>query len=168
MHCKHCNKAVYVAYICPYCKEYYCAEHQNPEKHGCPSAVRLYKPEKVGVKLLPSLSMKINKTLFPTALITVILEDFLRQISRLRNSPFLEPNIYVAILSQWLTPYLASPLIVIGACLTLFVARKFSMQRDVGNGCVNALRSIVSLLVYLTILIIFAFSIWGWVNILAS
>jgi hypothetical protein len=168
MHCKHCNRAIFVAHICPYCKEYYCVEHQNPEKHGCLSAVIAYKPEKVEVKTPPFLGFKVNKNLFVTTLITVIFEDVLRQISRLRNPPFLEPNIYVAILSQWLTPYLASPLIIIGVCLILFATKKFSMQGDASNGYVKFLKLAVPALVYLAILITFVFSIWGWVNILSS
>jgi hypothetical protein len=159
---------VYVAYICPYCKEYYCIEHQSPEKHGCPSPERPYKPEKIRAKPLHPIGFKVNKGLFIVTLVTVIFEDVLRQISRLRNNPFLEPNIYVAILSQWLTPYLASPLIIIGVCLMLFVARKFSMVDEVSNEDVWLLRLAVPILVYLAILIVFVSSIWGWINILSS
>lgn len=155
-----------MTYICLYCQEYYCAEHRSREKHECQLAERPFKPQKVEVKLPSSLGFKFNKNLFAITLVTVIFEDVLRQLSRLGNSPFFEPNIYVVILSQWLTPYLASPIIVIGVCLILFAARRFSMRGDVSNEYVKFLRLTVPALVYLAVLIIFVFSVWGWISIL--
>lgn len=36
MKCQHCSKDVPLPFKCPFCSQYYCAEHRLPENHACP------------------------------------------------------------------------------------------------------------------------------------
>ncbi|MCJ7423268.1 AN1-type zinc finger domain-containing protein [Candidatus Bathyarchaeota archaeon] len=170
MQCKHCNKQLYVAHICPYCKEYYCIGHRNPSVHACQSwqkpADRYPKPseEKKLQRIEPSRTSiaGIQKNLFAVAFVLVVSEEILRLISYMRNSPLYEANMYVAIASLWLSPYLASPLIFLTACLVLFAARKITKNQDTGDLQTDMLKKAVPLGIYVIIAVIYFFSIVWW------
>ena len=184
MQCKYCNEQSYITHICPYCKEYYCLEHRGPKAHNCPSYQQLYQtptnpqPQKFqqpATKMLkkpqtPSVSItNIQKNFFAATFTLVLLEEILRQISHIKNSAFLEPNIYVAIASQWLTPYLASPIILLITCLILFATKKLaSKNQDTNNPYINLLKKAAPLGIYTTIAAIYIFSITNWLVILLT
>jgi len=103
----------------------------------------------------------IQKNFFAAAFMLVLLEEILRQISYMKY-PFYDANIYVAIASQWLTPYLASTIIFLTACLILFATRKFTKNQDSNNPYINLLKKAAPLGVYTTMAIIYIFSIKDW------
>ena len=44
--CSYCGKEVYLPFKCPYCGQYFCAEHRLPENHNCPEIWRAKAPRK--------------------------------------------------------------------------------------------------------------------------
>lgn len=178
MHCHHCDKQIYVAHICPHCKEYHCPEHHAPNSHNCPNyqlpnqpqtPPKLH-PKTISDKLKPSINLEtFENKFFTAAFMLVFAEEILRLISYAKNSPFLEPNIYVAITSQFMTPHIASPLIFLAACLALFLAHKFAANnQNTNNEHMTLLKKTVPLGIYTTITLIYAFSTAGWILILLT
>jgi len=162
LNCKHCNKPVYVARICPYCKENYCIEHYEPTKHFCMSRVKLHQKANTLTEKLFSRMHTLQRTFFFTAFLMVVFEDVLRKIGWLKFASCFELNLYVAILSQFFSPCAASFVAVLAACLTLLATRKFSKVRNSDNNFIRFLKFSFSLGVYTTILAAFAFSVSKW------
>lgn len=44
--CSYCGEEVYLPFKCPYCGQYFCAEHRLPENHNCPELWRAKAPRK--------------------------------------------------------------------------------------------------------------------------
>jgi len=184
MQCKYCQKEVYVAHICPYCKEFYCMEHRDPKSHNCqvyqqmglgvgipttPAQVKKppAKEEVLESRLYSPKILNFQKNLFTCTFTLVLIEEILRLISYLRYSPYIEPNIYVALLSQFITPYIASPIFFLTICTILFATKKLS-ERIKPKGEFSTLTAIaVPISVYVAIIIIYAYSIANWLLIIA-
>ena len=184
MQCKYCQKEVYVAYICPYCKEFYCMEHRDPKSHNCqvyhqmglgigvltkPTQVKKppVKEEVLESWLYSPKILNFRKNLFTFTFTLVLIEEILRLISYLRYSPYIEPNLYVALLSQFITPYIASPIFFLTICAILFVTKKLS-ERIKPEGEFSTLAAIaVPISVYVAIIIIYVYSIANWLLIIA-
>jgi hypothetical protein len=183
MQCKYCRKRVYVSHICSYCRDYYCIEHREPKTHSCPMFQQCSKPS-LGPQTLElqrpttmisgqagsrfTTRMNIQRNFFAIVFAFVVLEEILRQISYTKTSPLLEPNIYVTTASQWLSPYLASPLLFLTTCLILFATRRFAKKRNLNNPYMSILKTAVPLGIYTTISIVYACSIAGWFRILLT
>ena len=184
MQCKYCNKQSYVTHICPYCKEYYCLDHRESEVHKCSShqqicqtpaepqprrSQQIAKKMLEGPRTLPVSITNLQRNLFAGTLTLVLLDEVLRQISHIRNSPFLEPNIYIAMTSQWLTPYLASPIILLATVSILFATRKLaSKNQKASNPYVDRLKKAIPIEIYAIIAVICIFSITNWLFILLA
>jgi len=184
MQCKYCQKEVYVAHICPYCKEFYCMEHRDPKSHNCqvyqqmglgvgipttPTQVKKppAKEEVLESRLYSPKILNFQKNLFTCTFMLVLIEEILRLISYLRYSPYIEPNIYVALLSQFVTPYIASPIFFLTICTILFATKKLS-ERIKPKSEFSTLTAIaVPISVYVAIIIIYVYSIANWLLIIA-
>ncbi|MEM3827873.1 MAG: zinc finger AN1 domain-containing stress-associated protein [Conexivisphaerales archaeon] len=176
MRCKFCKREVYIAHICPYCKEYFCIEHRNPKTHNCAAYQQLIptiirpktaleeKLEKIQAP--PTTLKKIQKTLFTSAFTLVIIEEVLRLVSYLKYSPYLEPNIYITLLAQWVTPYISSPIFFLIICAILFAAKKLS-EKEPKNELKSLLTKAVPLSVYVTTILMYIYYIANWIFIIS-
>ncbi|UCB60720.1 MAG: hypothetical protein JSW72_01265 [Candidatus Bathyarchaeota archaeon] len=45
MKCTQCSTDTYMPFKCPYCNQYFCAEHRLPENHSCPEYWRARAPK---------------------------------------------------------------------------------------------------------------------------
>jgi len=185
MRCNYCRREVYIAHICPYCKEFYCIEHRDPRSHNC----QVYQQIGIGASTIPAHAPKplakeyaelklyspriisLQKNLFTLTFTLVLIEEVLRLISYLisylRYSPYIEPNMYIALLSQFITPYLASPIFFIIVCTILFVTKKLS-EKSKPKSELSALVTIaLPISIYIAITIIYAYSIANWLLIIA-
>jgi hypothetical protein len=179
MQCKYCNRQVYVSQICLHCQEYYCKKHSEPITHNCPShrepqqpttrpqltTAKLENPQK---HLLTT--GNVLKSLFITTFLLVISEEVLRQISYAQNSPLFEPNVYVVIMSRWVTPYIASSIVFLAVCAILFAARKLASkpQDDSDNPHVRFLKKAVPFGLYAIILAVYLPTIVQWLSLLIT
>jgi hypothetical protein len=97
----------------------------------------------------------------------VLIEETLRLISYgSGNSPYVEANIYVAIASLWLSPYISSSIIFLSACLILFATRRLARGQTTDLEFKNLLKKTVPIGVFTSIAIISIFSIANWMIIL--
>lgn len=180
MQCKYCNKQAYISHVCPCCKEYYCTEHAEPNTHKCTAYGRQNQPltspymrpqqHATGTREKPETPPTtievIQRKLFVAALTLLLAEETLRLVSYIRNPPSLELNIYVAIASMWLTPYVASSIIFLSTCLVLLTARKKLKNRGRNNEQMSLLRNAIPIGIYATIAVVNIFSIAGWIFVL--
>jgi len=111
-------------------------------------------------------TVKLSKNFFAFTFILVVLEEIMRVMSYLRYSPYLEPNIYVVLLSQWITPYIASPIFFLTTCFILFATKKLSQRAHPQNENSSILSKAVPIGIYATIAIIYAYAIANWILIL--
>jgi len=170
MRCNYCNKETYITHICPYCKEYFCLEHRDPNTHNC-STYRLVqlpsrKPLAEKVQIPEDTALKFQKNFFAFAFMLVLIEEILRIISYLRYSPFLEPNLYVVFLSQWMSPYIASPVFFLMICFTLFLTKKLTESMQPKTEFTTLLRKVIPVGIYTAITTIYVYSIANWILIL--
>ena len=166
MQCKTCGKKLQIAHLCPYCHQYYCKEHYKPQKHNCQN-----NPQKETIKNQQTESKltKITKNFFPPLLTLVIIDEILRQISYTKNTPYLEPNIYILITSQWINPYIASSIIFLATCLTLFTLNKLSSKWNKNpEQNKNFIKKIIPIGIYTTIATIYIPSIIQWIIITST
>jgi hypothetical protein len=179
MQCRYCNAKVYVSHICLHCNEHYCLEHQEPNTHNClyheqphqlpanqkQPTIKLEEPQKP-----LSTTGNLLKKLFPATFMLVVLEEVLRQISYARSSPLFEPNIYVAMLSQWITPYIASSIIFLSVCGILLTVNKFASKNEdtSSNPQIRLLRKAVPLGIYAIIIAVYASTTIQWLLILSA
>jgi hypothetical protein len=176
MQCKYCDRQVYVSQICPHCQDYYCIDHSEPIAHNCPSHQQ---PQQPTVKLQPTTKLEepqkhllttgaVLKSLFPLTLLLVIFEEVLRQISYVEYSPLFEPNVYVAMLSQHVTPYIASSIILITVCTILFAANKLAskIQNNDRNSQVKLLKKAIPFGVYAIVIIVYIPAVLQWLLLL--
>lgn len=177
MHCKYCNRQVYVSQVCLRCQEYYCLEHREPITHNCSSYKGPHqptvKPQPITTKLEEPQKQLLTtgtvlKSLSPVTFLLVIFEEILRQISYAQNSPIFEPNVYVAMLSQWITPYVASSIVFLTVCALLFTAKKLaSKPQDEGdNSHVRFLKKAIPFGLYAIVLAVYIPTIIQWLSIL--
>jgi uncharacterized paraquat-inducible protein A len=159
-------------------------DHRESETHKCPSHRQICQTpaepqpqrlQQLATKMLEepqTLSVSITnlqRNLFAGTFTLVLLDEVLRQISHIRNSPFLEPNIYIAMASQWLTPYLASPIILLTTCFILFATKKLaSKNQKASNPYINRLKKAMPVEIYAIIAVICVFSITNWLFILLT
>jgi len=182
MQCKYCQREVYIAHICLYCKEFYCIDHRDPKAHDCQvyqqmgrvaltTSVQTVKPlaeeELVGLRLYSPKVLSLQRNLFALTFTLVLIEEILRLISYLRYSPYIEPNIYVALLSQFITPYLASPIFFLAICTILFATKKLSEKSKPKSELSALVTTAVPISIYTAIIIIYAYSIANWLLIIA-
>jgi len=119
------------------------------------------------LKLYSPRIISLQRNLFTLTFTLVLIEEVLRLISYLRYSPYIEPNIYIALLSQFITPYLASPIFFIIVCTILFVTKKLS-EKSKPKSELSALVTIaLPISIYIAITIIYAYSIANWLLIIA-
>jgi Zn-dependent protease len=45
LNCHYCNAEVYMPFRCPYCGNFFCAEHRLPENHKCPEIWKAKTPQ---------------------------------------------------------------------------------------------------------------------------
>lgn len=178
MRCNYCHRQTYIAYICPYCKECYCLEHRNPKAHQCQAYQQINptivaKPQKAPVEKMIIQTRQhltkiqnLQKNLFLGAFTLVVIEEVFRLIGYLRYSPYLEPNIYVAILSQIITPYVSSSIFFLTICTLLFATKKLSEKCQPKNEFTKFLSKAIPVGIYTTIVIIYACSIINWLLII--
>jgi hypothetical protein len=179
MQCKYCQKEVYIAHICPYCKEFYCIEHREPASHNCqvyqqfsiglPKPIQVRKPptkEYAELKLHYPKVLNLQKKLFMLTFTLVIIEEILRLISYPQRSPYIDGNIYVTLLSQLITPYLASIIFLLTTCTILFITKRLSEKSKPKNELSALITTAAPISVYIAILIIYAYSIANWLLII--
>jgi hypothetical protein len=139
MQCSYCSKPVYVAHICPYCKEYHCTEHHESANHSCPSNMQTSLPSvnhdyisKTPVRPQIALTgMKsIQSKFFLLVFTLVIVEEILRLISYSFHSPYLESNIYVALASLHANPYFSSSIMFLLVCFMLLATRRLARTQS--------------------------------------
>jgi hypothetical protein len=119
------------------------------------------------LKLYSPRIISLQRNLFTLTFTLVLIEEVLRLISYLRYSPYIEPNMYIALLSQFITPYLASPIFFIIVCTILFVTKKLS-EKSKPKSELSALVTIaLPISIYIAITIIYAYSIANWLLIIA-
>jgi hypothetical protein len=119
------------------------------------------------LKLYSPRIISLQRNLFTLTFTLVLIEEVLRLISYLRYSPYIEPNIYIALLSQFITPYLASPIFFIIVCTILFVTKKLS-EKSKPKSEFSALVTIaLPISIYIAITLIYAYSIANWLLIIA-
>ena len=163
--------------ICLHCQEYYCKEHSEPIAHNCPSHKELHQP--TAKPQLPTARLEepqeqllttgnLLKSLFITSFLLVISEEVLRQISYAQNSPLFEPNIYVALMSRWITPYIASSIVFLAVCAMLFAARKLGSkpQNDSDNSYARFLKKAIPIGLYVIIIAVYLPTIVQWLSLL--
>lgn len=185
MQCGYCGRQAFITHMCPYCKEYYCPEHREPRVHECPSheqpcgsnQVRgIVKPPTIGIPQKPTARPPIfegaQKKLFAASFALVVAEEILRLISYAKNPPFLaylDGNIYVEILYQSTNPQIASAIIFILACCTLFGTNRLaSRNRSTSNSSINLLKRAIPLCIFATITITYLSSVANWLFILTT
>jgi len=168
MQCSYCSKSIYVAHVCPYCKEYHCSEHEEPADHGCSSSKQADLPHtnhdytsKVPAKPRTTLSGigSIQSRFFHLVFTLVIMEEVLRLISYSYRSPYVESNTYVMAVSMLVTPYASSSVLFLLTCLILLATRRLARGQNAKNEYKNLLKEIVPLGVFTTIAIIALVSI---------
>lgn len=180
MQCRYCSKQVYVSQVCLHCKEYYCLEHREPITHNCPSYKESRQPR---AKQQQSATVKLEepqkhlltagnllKKFFAATFVLVVLEEILRQISYIEYSPFFEPNVYVAMISQWVTPYIASSLVFLIVCAILFAANKLASKtgnKDY-NSQVKLLKKAIPFGVYAIVIVVYIPTILQWLSLLLT
>ncbi|MBS7620640.1 AN1-type zinc finger domain-containing protein [Candidatus Bathyarchaeota archaeon] len=172
MQCNYCHKEVYVTHICPYCKEYFCMEHRSPQIHNC-KIYRELKPtlippkEKTPTHIAKQLPIKkFQKSLFTSAFTLVLIEEILRLIGYLKYSPYLEPNFYIVLISQWITPYISSTMFFLLICIILFTTKKLS-EKQHESEIKSLLSGAISISVYFTIIILYIYYMANWILIIA-
>jgi hypothetical protein len=154
-------------------------EHGKPAAHDCPSykeprqpatqqrptATRLEEPQKS-----PSSKRSVLKKLFTATFLMVILEETLRQISYLKNSSFFEPNVYVSIISQRITPYIASSIVFLTVCGILLAVNKFvsKTQNQDSNSQTKLLKKLMPIGIYAIILAVYIPTTIQWLIILTT
>ena len=173
MQCKYCNKQLYVAHICSYCKEYYCPEHHEPDRHNCPS----HHPTPVAFQSQES-AEKIEKTetrvtsiqkkFFVAIFLIVVLDEILRQISYTKYSPYLEPNIYAAIIAQWITPYIGSTIIFLITCTMLLATNRFASKTQNTNSQSSLLKTAIPFGTYMILATIYIPTITQWLILILT
>ena len=172
MQCHYCNKEAYVTYICPYCKECFCLEHKDPTAHNCPAYQQIrpppQKPKPQKIEKPSASKTKLPKILFTFTFTLVLIDEILRVISYLKYSPLLpEANIYVVMLSQFITPYIASPTLFLTTCLILFLTKKLSEKTQSQNETISLIAKAAPIGIYTAIAIIYLYSIYNWIFVLA-
>jgi hypothetical protein len=177
MQCKYCDRQVYVSQICLYCQDYYCKEHSEPITHNCPSHKQPHQPT---VKPQPTAAeleepqkhflstRNISKSLFTATFLLVIFEEVLRQVSYAQNSPLFEPNAYVTMMSQWITPYIASSIVFLTVCAVLFAVKKLASkpQGDSDNSHVKFLKKAIPFGLYAIIIAVYLPTTIQWLSLL--
>jgi fucose permease len=116
----------------------------------------------------------VQKRFFTATFVLVIAEEVLRQISYVKYSPFFEPNVYVAMMSQWITPYVASSIVFLTVCAVLFVVNKYAskMQNKGNNSQINSqiklLKKVMPLGIYAIIIAVYIPTTIQWLSILLT
>lgn len=179
MECRYCKVQVYISHICPLCKEYYCREHREPIKHSCSSYMKPCQPsakkQLTTVKLEePHTSLltmgNIQQKCFAATFVLVVVEEVLRQIGYAKYSPLFEPNVYVWMISQWVTPYVGSSIVFLTVCAILFATNKYAskMQNEDKNSQVRLLKRVSLLGIYAIIIAVYVPTIIQWLSILLT
>ncbi len=165
MKCKYCSRECHVAHICPYCQECFCISHRNPTDHNCGAGHIFIKDENVSKTKLEI----IREKMFAPIFIMLIVDQTMRWISYTRHSPYLEPNIYVLMLSQWINPYAASALIFMSACLTMLTVNKLTAKNSPSNQSQQAMfANTVAIGTYITMILIFLPTAVTWFKLLLT
>ncbi len=168
MQCNYCSRSIYIAHVCPYCKEYHCQKHQEPADHGCSSSKQTDLPpidhdytSKAPTKPRATLSRtgSIQNRFFHLVFTLVIVEEVLRLISYSYRSPYVESNTYVMAVSMLVTPYASSSILFLLTCLILLATRRLARGQNAKIEYRNLLKEIVPLGVFTTIAIIALVSI---------
>ena len=179
MQCRHCNRQVYVSQVCLHCKEYYCLEHREPITHNCPSYKEPHQPtakqQPTTVKLEePQKHLltagNVLKRFFAATFALIVLEEVLRQISYIKYSPFFEPNVYVAMISQWVTPYIASSIVFLTVCAILFAVNKLASKTENKghNSQIKLLKKAIPFGIYAIIIAVYIPTTIQWLSILLT
>jgi hypothetical protein len=112
-----------------------------------------------------------KKKMFIASFILVLMEEILRLVGYLKNPPFfafLDGNVYVKALYQFITPYYASLIVFTLICLTLFVTTKLTSKNEDASPHTNLMKRTISLFIFTIISIIYIVSITNWLFMLAS
>lgn len=89
----------------------------------------------------------------------VIVEEILRLISYAFRSPYLESNIYVALVSLQVTPYFSSSIMFLLACFMLLATRRLARTQSTKKEYVSLLKKTLPFGMYASIAIITLVSI---------
>jgi hypothetical protein len=143
-----------------------CPSHKEPHQPTTKPHSTIAKPEEPQKHLLTTANL--SKSLFPATFLLVIFEEILRQISYAKNSPLFEPNAYVALLSQRISPYIASSIVFLTVCAILFIAKKLASkpQYDDENPRVRFLKKAVPVGIYAIIIAAYLPTIIQWLSLL--
>jgi len=112
----------------------------------------------------------VLKRFFAATFVLVVVEEVLRQISYAMYSPLFEPNIYVAMISQWITPYVGSSIIFLTVCAILFAINKYASktQNEGKNSQIRLLKKVIPLGIYAIIIAVYVPTIMQWLSILLT
>jgi hypothetical protein len=154
-------------------------EHSEPITHNCPSYKKPSRPtakqQPTTIKLegpqkSPLPMVNLPKKFFTATFLLVILEEVLRQISYIKNSPFFEPNFYVSMISQWITPYIASSIVFLTVCAILLAVNRFASktQDEDNNSQTKLLKKVIPFGIYAIILVAYIPTTIQWLSILLT
>jgi hypothetical protein len=137
---------------------------QPPAKQQL-TTVKLEEPQKSLLNM-----RNVQKRFFTATFVLVVVEEVLRQISYVKYSPFFEPNVYVAMMSQWITPYVASSIVFLTVCAILFAVNKYAskMQNKGNNSQIKLLKKVMPLGTYAIIIAAYIPTTIQWLSILLT
>jgi hypothetical protein len=111
-----------------------------------------------------------RKKFFAAAFTLVLMEEILRLVSYTTSPPFLaylDGNMYVKILYQTVTPYVASMIVFVLVCMLLFVTAKLASNTQRTNNLqISLLKGAIPIGIFTVISATYIFSIINWILIL--
>ena len=112
----------------------------------------------------------ILKKFFVATFVLVVIEEILRQASYIKNSPLFEPNTYVAIVSQWITPYIASSIVFLTVCAILLTTNKLASKTENESYSLKnkLLKQAIPLGIYIIVAIVYVPTVIQWLSILST
>lgn len=120
----------------------------------------------------PTVFDSARKKFFAAAFALVLVEEILRLASYTASPPFsvyLDGNIYVKVLYETVTPYLASMIVFVLVCTLLFVTAKLASDSpSTSNIQVSLVKGAIPIGIFTVISATYILSIMNWILILTS
>jgi len=110
----------------------------------------------------------IKRNFFVATFLIVVLDEILRQISYIKYSPYLEPNIYAAIFAQWITPYVSSVIVFLITCIILFATNRFAAKTQGITLQSSLIRTAIPFGVYVVVNTIYIPTIVQWLILILT
>lgn len=118
----------------------------------------------------PTFLVGARKKFFAAAFALVVAEEILRLVSYATSPPFsayLDGNMYVKILYQAVTPYMASLIVFVLVCLLLFTTTRLaSYSQSTNNLRVSLIKGAIPIAIFTVVSATYILSIINWIRIL--